>query len=63
MDGLRRTRLLDELTGRVFLHQYEAMEALDGPCASGALEKTAGTTEPGTSPCPSQRLAGIDPAR
>jgi len=36
MDRLVGTRFLKTLSGRVFLHQYEAMQALDGDCASMA---------------------------
>ncbi len=38
MDRLKRTHFFDELTGRVFLHQYEAMAALDGDCARQAVD-------------------------
>jgi len=46
MDRLKRTEFLKHLTGRVFLHQYQAMQALDpaaaeraksAPCAPAAL--------------------------
>ncbi|NBC21156.1 MAG: sulfate permease [Alphaproteobacteria bacterium] len=59
MDRLRRTDFLDELSGHVFLHQYEAIRELDFDTARGALEDTARTTEPGGDPCPSQELAGL----
>ena len=61
MDRLKRTHFLDELSGNVYLHQYEAMQDLDDACVQSAFDTAATTTEPGTSPCPSQRLAGIDP--
>ena len=35
MDRLKRTSFLDELTGRVFLSQYDAMVALDPAVAAG----------------------------
>lgn len=41
MDRLQRTHFLDELSGEVYLHTYEAMEAIDGRharVASGALD-------------------------
>ena len=39
MDGLKRTHFLDELTGKVFLSQYDAAEALGAvPKASRAAE-------------------------
>ncbi len=61
MDRLRRTHFLDELSGRVFLHQFEAIEALDGECARAALAGTAPTTHPGSTPAPSRELVGLDP--
>lgn len=42
MDRLERTHFLDELTGRVFLHQYEALEALDPDCAFSARHAPGG---------------------
>ena len=36
MDRLKRTHFLDELTGRVYLHQYEAMQDLDPQSARKA---------------------------
>lgn len=60
MDRLKRTHFLDELTGNVYMHQYEAILDLDGDCAQSAFEMTAPTTEPEASPCPSQRIAGLD---
>jgi len=40
MDRLKQTSLLSDLTGKVFLHQYEAMQDLDTGCAQSAIEKT-----------------------
>jgi SulP family sulfate permease len=62
MDRLRRTHFLEELTGKVYLHQYEAIQDLDPECARTAFEKTAVTTEPSASPCPSLKIAGVSPA-
>jgi len=62
MDRLKRAHFLDELTGQVFMHQFEAMQALDDACTRSAFSGAAQTTEPGASPCPSQTLAGIDRA-
>lgn len=45
MDQLKRTDFLDHLTGRVFLHQYEAMQGM-GPTASGSPQTKADTTPP-----------------
>lgn len=38
MDRLQRTEFLRHLSGRVFLHQFEAMETLDRPVAEAALK-------------------------
>lgn len=55
MDKLKRTHFLSDLTGRVFLHQYEAMQTLDSACAEaaiaqGRLQSHAGSTS--TQPTP-----------
>ncbi len=63
MDRLKGASFLDELTGKVFLNQYEAMRELDEACVKSASTAAAKTTSPGSSPCPSQKLAGLDPAR
>ncbi|BDX00813.1 sodium-independent anion transporter [Maricaulis maris] len=42
MDKLKRTHFLDELTGHVYLNQYEAIQDLDAACARSAL----GTADP-----------------
>ncbi|MEL6324644.1 MAG: SulP family inorganic anion transporter, partial [Pseudomonadota bacterium] len=60
MDRLRRTHFLDELTGKIFMHQFEAMQALDDDCTRSALSGTPETTKPGATPCPSKTLAGVD---
>ena len=36
MDRLKRSHFLDDLTGKVYLNQFEAMSELDGPCARAA---------------------------
>jgi len=63
MDRLKKTHFLDELTGQVFMHQYEAMQALDGECVASAFDPGVETTNPEANPCPSKRLAGLDPAK
>ncbi len=63
MDRLKRSHLLDELTGQVFLHQYEAMMALDDACTASAFDPDVTTTMPSSSPCPSMKLAGVDRAK
>ncbi|MEL6954996.1 MAG: sodium-independent anion transporter, partial [Pseudomonadota bacterium] len=60
MDRLKRTHFLDELTGEVFMHQFEAMQALDDACTRSAFSVTPETTKPGATPCPSKTLAGVD---
>ena len=63
MDKLKGTHFLAELTGTVYLHQYEAVMDLDTDCARSAIMKTAETTLPGTHPSPSECLAGLEPAK
>ncbi|MGA1342756.1 MAG: STAS domain-containing protein, partial [Hyphomonas sp.] len=63
MDKLKRTDFLEQLTGRVFLHQFEAVQELDTECARAAFERTADTTKPLETPCPSLRIAGIAATR
>jgi sulfate permease, SulP family len=58
MDRLQRTSFLKELTGKVYLDQYEAMRELDSACVAAALDKTAKTTQPNSEPNPSLRVAG-----
>ncbi len=60
MDRLKRSHFLDDLTGKVFMHQYEAMLALDDACARSAFEPETHTTSPGATPAPSMALAGLD---
>ncbi len=59
MDRLKRTHFLEELTGKVYMHQFEAIQDLDAECARTAFESTAATTEPAASPCPSLKIAGL----
>lgn len=63
MDRLKKTDFLTELTGNVYLNQYEAMLDLDGDCVASAFDRNVTTTRPGTDPCPSLRLAGLDPVK
>lgn len=60
-DRLKKSHFLDELTGKVYLQQYDAIRDLDADCASSALSRDAPTTKPGSSPAPSKVLAGVDP--
>ncbi len=62
MDRLKRSHLLEALTGEVFLNQFEAMQALDAECVRTAFAREPFTTKPGTVPHPSQALAGMDDA-
>lgn len=59
MDRLKRTHFLDELTGKVYLNQYDAIADLAPACAKAALENTGEVTDPSSQPCPSQTLAGV----
>jgi len=62
MDRLKRTHFLEDLTGKVFLHQFEAMEALDADCARTAFGPgAAAASAPGGSAAPSQ--AGAYPGK
>ncbi|MCA8900273.1 MAG: sulfate permease [Hyphomonas sp.] len=63
MDRLKRTHFLEELTGKVYLNQFDAIADLDFDCAKAAIERTGKVTEPGTEPCPSQCIAGITETR
>ncbi len=63
MDRLKKTDFLTDLTGNVYLNQYEAMLDLDGDCVASAFDRNVTTTQPGTDPCPSLRLAGLDPVK
>ena len=60
MDRLKKTHFLEELTGNVYLTQFEAMQDLDDACTASAFTKSPQTTKPGSTPCPSQQLAGLD---
>jgi hypothetical protein len=46
MDRLLKSHFLDELKGRIYLHQFEALADLDPACARAAVEGTAATTVP-----------------
>ncbi len=59
MDRLKRTAFLKELSGKVFLHQYEAMRELDEACVESAAAAVT-SMGAGFSPCPSQSPAGLD---
>ena len=59
MDRLKRTHFLDELTGNVYLNQFDAIVDLDYDCAKSAIEKTGEVTDPASDPCPSQCIAGV----
>ena len=48
MDALKRSHFLDELTGRIFLHQYQAIRELDTPSAEVA-KKSAPPPQPSPS--------------
>lgn len=63
MDRLKRTHFLEDLSGKVYMHQYEAIQDLDTDCARAAFERTADTTKPAETPCPSLRIAGVAPAK
>ncbi len=63
MDKLARTHFLEDLTGNVYMQQFEAIQDLDHDCARAAFEKTADTTKPLETPCPSLRIAGVAPAK
>ena len=59
MDRLKRTHFLEELTGNVYLNQFDAIVDLDYDCAKSAIEKTGEVTDPASDPCPSQCIAGV----
>ncbi|GAB4193310.1 MAG: solute carrier family 26 protein [Wenzhouxiangellaceae bacterium] len=59
MDRLKRAHFFEELTGKVYLNQYEAMLDLDEDCVNAAFGHAPITTEPGADPCPSLRYAGL----
>lgn len=60
MDKLERTHFLEQLTGNIYFNQYDAIVDLDADCATAALNEGCATTRPGSSPCPSKQLAGLD---
>jgi len=59
MDRLKRTHFPQELTGKVYLNQFDAIADLDYECAKSAIEKTGKVSDPTSSPCPSQCIAGV----
>jgi SulP family sulfate permease len=59
MDRLKRTHFLDDMTGNVYLNQFDAIADLDYDCAKSAIEKTGKVTDPTSDPCPSQCIAGV----
>lgn len=61
MDRLRRTDFLEELTGSVYLSQFDAIRELDPASARAAEDPAAETTDPTDQPCPSLRIAGLEP--
>jgi len=60
MDRLKETAFLKELSGKIFLDQFEAMSVLDQPCTDAAIERRAPTTDPAGKPKPSRIIAGVD---
>lgn len=60
MDRLQRSHFLDELSGKVYLNTYDAMEDLDLECVQAAFSRNAKTTTPDAVPCPSLALAGLE---
>jgi len=50
MDRLGRTDFLEELTGKVYLNQYEALQDLDHKCAQSAYESGAAARDPKPNP-------------
>ena len=61
MDRLKETHFLGALTGKVYLHHYEALVDLDPACAAAALAASASTTDPTADPPPSAVLTGAEP--
>lgn len=60
MDRLQRSDLLKELTGKVYLNQFDALQDLDPDCAASAFQKGVATTDPNQTPCPSLQIAGVE---
>ncbi|MEZ5945901.1 MAG: sulfate permease [Hyphomonas sp.] len=58
-DRLKRTHFLQDLTGNLYLDQFDAISDLDVDCAKAAVEKSGKLTEPGSVPCPSVTIAGV----
>ena len=59
MDRLRRSHFLEELTGRVFLNQFDAIAALAPDSTGAAAGDAPPVTAPDAEPAPSARLAGL----
>ena len=59
-DRLEKTHYFNELTGKVYMYHFEAMQDLDGECTASAFLAGVETTLPGSMPCPSQKLACLD---
>jgi SulP family sulfate permease len=62
MDRLKRSDFLEELSGKVYLNTYDAMEDLDLESVKHAFSRDAKTTDPAAIPCPSLALAGFERA-
>ncbi len=61
MDRLKGTQFLQNLTGEIFLYQFEALKNLDTECAKSAAKGEGETTTPFSDPAPSSKLAGLPP--
>lgn len=59
MDHLERTEFIEDLTGQIFMHQFQAMETLAPETTAAALYGDAEVTDPTAFPCPSYQLAGL----
>ena len=46
MDRLKNTHFLKNLSGNIYLHQYQAIQDIDAPCAQSAIDHTGETTKP-----------------
>ncbi|MEO0785687.1 MAG: hypothetical protein AAFY10_08305 [Pseudomonadota bacterium] len=60
MDRLETSPFLNELTGTVFIHQLDAMRALEDVCTESAYSGTPKTTKPIAALCPLKTLASVD---
>jgi len=63
MDKLTDTHFLKDMTGKIYLHQYEAIQDIDTDCARDAIMMTAETTDPDSYPAPSACIAGLEPPK